>query len=252
MGGRLPDFLGVGAQKGGTTTLQRLLEQHPGAYLPAAKELHYFSLHLARGQAWYRQAFAAARPEQRCGEITPYYLFHPAAPARIQALLPQARLIVLLRDPVERALSQVFHSRRLGLEPLGLEQALAAEALRLEGAEAVLAAADGRHRSHQEHSYLARSRYEQQLPRFEALFPAEQLLVLRSEDLFAQPGRVWGQVLAFLELEPLPLPPLAQPANTGRGEAAAVPAAVRQALREQLQPTYGWVASRYDITWPHP
>lgn len=252
MGGRLPEFLGIGVQKGGTTSLQRLLEQHPGAFLPAAKELHYFSLYYACGEAWYRQAFAAARPEQRCGEITPYYLFHPAAPARIQALLPQVRLIVLLRDPVERALSQVFHSRRLGLEPLELEQALAAEPLRLEGAEAVLAAADGRHRSHQEHSYLARSRYEQQLPRFEALFPAEQLLVLRSEDLFAQPGRVWEQVLAFLELEPLPLPPLAQPANAGRGEAAAVPEGLRQALREQLQPTYDWAASRYGITWPHP
>jgi hypothetical protein len=226
MGGRLPEFLGVGVQKGGTTTLQLLLEHHPSAFLPAAKELHYFSLHYERGEAWYRESFAAAHSHQRCGEITPYYLFHPAAPARIQALLPQARLIVLLRDPVERALSQVFHSRRLGLEPLELEPALAAEAQRLVGAEAVLAAADGRHRSHQEHSYLARSRYEQQLPCFEALFPAEQLLVLRSEDLFAQPEWVWGQVLAFLHLEPWPLPLLDRPANAGRGEAAAVPPAL--------------------------
>ena len=250
--GRLPEFLGVGVQKGGTTTLQRLLEQHPGAFLPAAKELHYFSLHFDRGEAWYREQFAAASPGQRCGEITPYYLFHPLASARIQALLPQARLIVLLRDPVERALSQYFHSRRLGLEPLELEQALAAEAQRLAGAEMVLAAVNGRHRSHQEHSYLARSRYEQQLQRYEALFPAEQLLVLRSEDLFAEPERVWGQVLTFLELEPVPLPALAQPANAGRGEAQAMPEALRQQLRDQLHPTYGWIASRYGITWLHP
>ena len=250
MGGRLPEFLGVGVQKGGTTTLQRLLEQHPGAFLPAAKELHYFSLHYALGEDWYREQFAQAGAQQRCGEITPYYLFHPLAPARIQALLPQARLIVLLRDPVERALSQYFHSLRLGLEPLELEPALAAEAQRLAGAEAALAAADGRHRSHQEHSYLARSRYEQQLPRLEALFAAEQLLVLRSEDLFAQPERVWEQVLTFLGLEALPLPPLAQPANAGQGESAKLPQRLRQALREQLQPTYGWVESRYGITWP--
>ncbi len=250
MGGRLPEFLGVGVQKGGTTTLQSLLEQHPGTFLPAAKELHYFSLHYALGEDWYREQFAQADAQQRCGEITPYYLFHPLAPARIQALLPQARLIVLLRDPVERALSQYFHSRRLGLEPLELEPALAAEAQRLAGAEAVLAAADGRHRSHQEHSYLARSRYEQQLPRLETLFPAEQLLVLRSEDLFAQPERVWEQVLTFLELEALPLPPLAQPANSGQGEAAKLPERLRQALREQLEPTFGWVESRYGIIWP--
>ena len=120
MGGRLPDFLGLGVQKGGTTTLQRLLEQHPGAFLPDAKELHYFSLHFAQGEAWYRAQFAAARSDQRCGEITPYYVFHPQAPDRVQALLPQAHLIVLLRDPVERVLSQYFHTQRLGLEPLPL------------------------------------------------------------------------------------------------------------------------------------
>ena len=250
MGGKLPEFLGVGVQKGGTTTLQRLLEQHPSAFLPAAKELHYFSLHYALGEGWYRVQFAEAGAQQRCGEITPYYLFHPAAPARIQALLPQARLIVLLRDPVKRALSQYFHSRRLGLEPLELEPALAAEPQRLAEDEAALTAAGGRHRSHQEHSYLARSRYEQQLPRLEALFAAEQLLVLRSEDLFAQPEQVWGQVLTFLGLEALPPPPLAQPANAGQGEAAKAPQRLRRALREQLQPTYGWVESRYGIIWP--
>ena len=116
MHGQLPDFLGIGVQKGGTTTLQRLLEQHPDLFLPKQKELHYFSLHYGKGEAWYRQQFAAAAPQQRCGEITPYYVFHPQAPQRIHALLPQAKLILLLRDPVERALSQFAHSRRLGLE----------------------------------------------------------------------------------------------------------------------------------------
>ncbi len=246
----LPDFLGIGVQKGGSTSLQRLLEQHPGAHMAASKELHYFSLHYAAGDGWYRQQFADAAPGQRCGEITPYYVFHPAAPERIGALLPQVKLIVLLRDPVERALSQVFHSVRLGLEPLPLEQALAAEAERLAGAAALLQAADGRHRSHQEHSYLARSRYEQQLPRWQALFAPEQLLVLRSEDLFRNPAPVWERVLQFLGLAPLPLPAQAAAANAGRGEAAAVPAALRQQLRRQLEPTYAWVARTYGIHWP--
>jgi hypothetical protein len=246
----LPDFLGIGVQKGGSTSLQRLLEQHPGAHMAASKELHYFSLHYAAGDGWYRQQFADAAPGQRCGEITPYYVFHPAAPERIRVLLPQVKLIVLLRDPVERALSQVFHSVRLGLEPLPLEQALAAEAERLAGAEALLQAADGRHRSHHEHSYLARSRYEQQLPRWQALFAPEQLLVLRSEDLFRNPAPVWERVLQFLGLAPLPLPAQAAAANAGRGEAAAVPAALRQQLRRQLEPTYAWVARTYGIRWP--
>jgi hypothetical protein len=249
MTGGLPDFLGIGVQKGGTTTLQRLLEQHPGACLPAAKELHYFSLHYGQGEDWYRQHFAGAASSQRRGEITPYYLFHPAAPQRIRALLPQVKLVVLLRDPVERALSQYFHSVRLGLEPLALEPALAAEEERLAGAEPALQAADGRHSSHQEHSYLARSRYERQLPAWEALFPSEQLLVLRSEDFFRSPAQLWPQLLCFLGLERCALPPLERPANAGRGEAAAVPVATRRKLRAQLECTYQWAAQRYGIGW---
>ena len=244
-----PRFLGIGTQKGGTTTLQRLLEQHPQVYLPPAKELQFFSLHFSRGVGWYGQHFSEARPGQCSGEITPYYLFHPQAPQRIAGLLPQVRLLVLLRDPVERALSQVFHSQRLGFEPLDVEEALAAETLRLEGAEVVLQAADGRHRSHQEHSYLARSRYEQQLERYHAQFGAEQLLILRSEDLFCDPEPVWSRVLSFLQLPALPLPQLPR-ANAGAGEALAVAPALRQRLRQQLEPTYEAMAQRYGLCWP--
>lgn len=141
-----------------------------------AKELHFFSLHHHWGEAWYLQQFVAAQPQQRCGEITPYYFCYPQAPARIQSLLPHVKLFVLLRDPVERTLSQYFQACRLGLEPLELKAALVAEPERLAGAEAVLAQPDGKHLSHQEQSYLSRSRYEQQLERYEALFPAKQLL----------------------------------------------------------------------------
>ena len=245
----LPEFIGLGVQKGGTTTLHRLLEQHPGVFLPATKELHYFSLHYIHGEDWYRQQFAPAHRGQRCGEITPYYVFHPEAPARVHALLPHAKLIVLLRDPVARTLSQYFHSRRLGLESLPLEQALAAEPQRLMGSRETVRTPDGRHRSHQEHSYLSRSRYEQQLPAWQALYPAEQLLVLRSEDLFEQPALVWERVLKFLDLPVIPLPALTAPANAGRGEAASVVPDLRQSLRDRLQPTYAWVSERHGLEW---
>ena len=249
MSGRLPDFLGLGVQKGGTTTLHRLLERHLSVFLPPVKEVHYFSLHFAEGDAWYRHQFAPAAQEQRCGEITPYYLFHPEVPKRVHALLPKARLIVLLRDPVERALSQYFHSRRLGFEPLRLEEALAVEPDRLSSAAAVLRVANGKHQSHQEHSYLSRSRYDQQIPAWEALYPAAQLLVLRSEDLFSRPAEIWLRVLEFLELPGCPLPEMVTPANAGRGESSAVSEEVRHHLRELLQPTYEWAAERYHVEW---
>jgi hypothetical protein len=250
MGRFRPDILGLGVQKGGTTTLHALLQQHPQLYLPRCKEVHYFSLHHSLGDAWYADQFAQATPDQRLVDITPYYLFHPLAPERIRALAPAVKMVVLLRDPVERTLSQLFHSQRLGMEPLSLEQALAAEPERLRGAEAELAAG-GRHRSHQEHSYLARSRYELQLARYEALFPAEQLLLLRSEDLFnasSHSAEVWLRLLAFLELEPIPMPPIPR-ANAGRGEAASVPPQLRQQIRSLLRPTYAVMDQRYGLRW---
>lgn len=249
MTGRNPDFLGVGTQKGGTTSLQKALERHPNVFLPRSKELHYFTLHSSQGVAWYRAQFAAATATQQCGEITPYYLFHPEAPHRIHALLPAVRLIVLLRDPVERALSQVFHARRLGFEPLELEAALAAEPERLAGADQRLATPGSRDDSHQKHSYVSRSRYELQLARYEALFDPQQLLVLRSEDLFAEPERIWQQIQAFLGLAPVPLPAPLERANAGQGEAAAVSPSIRSRLRDQLAPTAAAIRSRYGFDW---
>lgn len=247
MGMARPGFLGLGVQKGGTTTLDALLRQHPSLALPRSKELQYFSLHYGLGDAWYAGQFAAARPEQRIGEITPYYIFHPLAAERIHALVPDARLIVLLRDPVERALSQLFHSRRMGLEPLEPESALAAEPERMAAAEEVVLAG-GRHRSHQEHSYVSRSRYELQLARYEALFPAKQLLLLRSEDLFRSASEVWERLLQFLALESMPMPALPR-ANAGQQEADAVPSRLREQLRQQLSVTYAVMARRYGMEW---
>jgi hypothetical protein len=246
---RLPDFLGLGVQKGGTTTLHRLLLDHPEVFLPEQKEVHYFSLHYRRGPAWYASHYEAVAAGLCCGDITPYYLFHPEAPGRLKALLPAARLIVLLRDPVERSLSQVFHARRLGLEPLDLEAALAAEPQRLAGAEAVLARPDGRHGSHQEHSYLGRSRYERQLPGWQALFAPEQLLILRSEDLFTDPASAWERLQSFLGLTPVPWAGALPRANAGGGELATVPPQLRAWLREQLAPTYRAMEADYGLCW---
>ena len=236
---RLPHFLGLGTQKGGTTSLQQLLEQHPGVYLPPCKEVHYFSQHAEKPARWYAEHYRDARRGQRRGDITPFYLFHPDVPARISALLPQARMIVLLRDPVERALSQVFHARRHGFETLEVADALAAEPERL---------ASGNAYSFQKHSYVARSRYLEQLDRYEALFPQRQLLVLKSEDLFTNTLAAWEKIQAFLRLRPVPLPELPR-ANAGSGEANSVPAVVRAQLRDALSTTASGVKQRYGIDW---
>ena len=240
MAAPLPEFLGLGTQKGGTTTLHRLLGQHPDIYLPACKEVHFFDLTYDAGEGWYRNHFADAKPHQTCGEITPFYLFHPDVPGRIYQHIPNARLIVLLRDPVERAISQVFHAQRLGFEPLPIDEALAAEQSRL---------ATGDPYSFQKHSYLSRSRYLEQLDRYEALFPREQLLILRSEDLFSTPEKIWQKLLSFLELKPMNWPGALPRANAGDGLGDRIDPDLRQQLRQQLAETVAGVRSRYGITW---
>lgn len=237
---RLPHFLVLGTQKGGTTSLQKLLERHPGVFLPPCKEVHYFSLHADQPASWYAAHYADARLGQRRGDITPFYLFHPQAPERIHRLIPRVRLIALLRDPVERALSQVFHAQRHGFETLAVNDALAAEPARL---------ASGDPYSFQKHSYLARSRYLEQLERYEALFPRRRLLVLKSEDLFNDTAVVWKRIQHFLRLRSRPLPIALPRANAGQGEADQVDPAIRTALRTSLAATASGVKARYGIDW---
>lgn len=247
---RLPQFLCLGAQKAGTTTLHHMLAAHPQVFLPPGKEVHFFSLHYQLGPAWYAAHFEQALPEQHLGEITPYYLFHPLAPARIAALLPEVRCIALLRDPVERCLSHYFHARRLGFEDLTLPEALAAESSRLEGALLRLSVGDGRDLAHQELSYLSRSRYDEQLVRYDHLRQQGRLLILRSEDLFAKTSQCWQQIQHFLRLDPQPLRSSLNPANAGQGEADRVDSALRWQVRQALMGTYAVLDERYGLHWP--
>lgn len=240
MAAPLPDFLGLGTQKGGTTTLHRMLGGHPDVFLPACKEVHFFDQNYSAGEPWYRNHFANSQPHQVCGEITPFYLYHPEVPSRIHDLLPQARMVVLLRDPVERTISQVFHARKRGFEPLDPAAALAAEPGRLQSGDPI---------SLQKHSYLSRSRYLEQLDRYEALFPQEQLLILRSEDLFSNPESIWSELLNFLRLKPFPWPGELPRANAGDRRGDALDPALRKQLRKQLAETVAGVQSRYGITW---
>ena len=103
--------------------------------------------------------------------------------------------------------------------------------------------------SFQKHSYLSRSRYLEQLDRYEALFPREQLLILRSEDLFSTPERIWQKLLSFLELKPMNLLGALPRANAGDGLGDRIDPAIRQQLRQQLAETVAGVESRYGITW---
>lgn len=209
----LPTFLIIGAQKAGTTSLQDVLQEHPAVGSPFKKEPAYLTHFMHRPLRWYRSHFPlyaeAARIKRRLGvpmqvgEATPYYLFHPTASIRARALIPDAKLVAILRNPIDRAHSQHNHEVVLGYEHLPFEEALAAEEDRLAGEEErlarnVLATSE----AHAHYSYASRGRYAEQLERWQAAFGAERLLVLISEEFWADPAGEAVKVQEFLGLPP--------------------------------------------------
>jgi hypothetical protein len=212
----VPDVLIIGAMKSGTSSLHYYLTQHPQVVRPLRKEVHYFDLNFARGEPWYRANFGRADAIGLNLDSSPYYLFHPQVPQRAHALLPNARLIVLLRDPVRRAYSHYWHERDKGREPLSFEDAIAAEPERVEREHARLATGEiERSASHQYFSYLARGRYAEQLERWLQFYTREQLLVLRFEDLAREPLPVLNRTLDWLGLPAMASARL-EPRNTRR------------------------------------
>lgn len=208
----LPDFLIVGAQKAGTTALYSYLRRHPTIVGPWWKEVSFFDRHFWRGESWYRGHFPSrlqtwlvrrrTRVDPVAGEASPGYLFHPFAPERVRRLLPDARLIALLRDPVDRALSHYHHEVALGRESLTFEEAIEREPDRMSGELERMR--DPAYFSHAwwNFTYLGRGRYAEQLARWLAVFPHEQLLILPSEELLEQPARTYARVLEFLGAPP--------------------------------------------------
>lgn len=198
----LPDFVVIGAQKAGTTSLFSYLCEHPLVRPGLAKEVHFFDNNFARGPGWYRAHFPQApRQDRRIGEATPYYMFHPLAPARMAATIPDAKLIVVLRNPVDRAYSHYHHEVRGGTETHSFEEALTLEAQRLDGeAERMREDPNFHSAAHQQYSYVSRGIYVDQLRTWHELFPKEQVLVLGAERLFKEPSRVICRVFEFLGL----------------------------------------------------
>jgi hypothetical protein len=194
-----PEFLIVGAQRSGTTSLAAWLDRHPEAWIAPGKELHYFDRRFDEGPAWYRGLFAQAPPSKRRGEATPYYLFHPLCPRRAADECPDVRLVAVLRDPTERAISGYHHALRHGREHLPLAEALDAEEARL-AADMRTVLAGGHGQRHQWNSYVARGLYAEQLRRWREALPDAPLHVVFFEDLVRRPEETLAALCAFLEI----------------------------------------------------
>ncbi len=172
--------------------------------MPEVKEVHFFDLKYNNGFEWYTSVFPNVKGKIT-GEATPYYLFHPAVPGRVKKDLPNIKLIVLLRNPVDRAYSHFIHSKKEKVETeKSFEYVLQLESERLKDAENRLATGEiQRHISHQHHSYLTRGFYSEQIARWLKYFPKDQFLFIQSEDFFSAPQEHLNSVFHFLKLNPI-------------------------------------------------
>ncbi len=241
-----PDLLVVGAKRGGTTSLWRYLDDHPGVLptFPQAENIkgtYFFDENWGCGVDWYRSHFpTAARrrlTERRLGyrpvtfEASPYYLFHPHAPARAARVVPDALVVALLRDPVERAFSH-WKERRNHTEDLSFVDALAAEADRTDGVEAAMLADPTLISvAHRHQTYVAQSRYAPMLERWFEAFGRDQVLVGAAEDFYADPQAFVDQVTDRLSL---PRRDLGTPEPFNAEPGADMDQAVRRHLTEML------------------
>jgi hypothetical protein len=260
----LPDFLIIGAKRGGTTSMFHHLIAHPQVLglFPSARRLpmraerkgvHQFDARADTGAWWYRSNFPSAPYRSvvarrtggpvRTGEATPYYLFHPHAAGRAGAIVPGARIIVLLRDPVDRAYSHYHEQRRRGHEELAtFEEAVEAEPRRLAGEhERLVQDPTATSFAHEHQSYVTQGRYLEALDPWLRAFPAAQVHVVRSEDLYVDTQTTYDRVLDFLGLPRYVLP---DPGPMNGTSSPPLPVGLRRRLAAELAPSTAALEAR--------
>ncbi len=194
---RKPDFLVIGAQKAGTTTIHNWLATQPNLCLPGIKETHYFSHsnRYSKGPGWYKKQFKRCAENVLIGEVDPDYLYMPDTVENMAVSLDSPKFIVIFREPIKRAFSHYRMSRRRGYENLNFLDAINAEKERM--------GVGGIH-SIEHHSYISRSLYSPQVKRFISAFPESKFYFVKFEDLFSVTNRknIFTDICQFIGFLP--------------------------------------------------
>ncbi|MGC9502458.1 tetratricopeptide repeat protein [Baaleninema sp.] len=193
-----PDFIVIGAQKCGTTSLYYYLNEHPNLFLSLNKEIHFWSINYDKGLDWYLAHFPPV-PESEyllTGEASPTYLDFPEAAERLAREFPKMKLIVLLRNPADRAISHYYHWVRLGKEERSLTTAIEQQLQEISSLKNPFGLRD---------RYIIRGLYVEFLKHWFKFFPREQFLVLESERFDREPSTILQQTHQFLGVAPVPL-----------------------------------------------
>jgi Sulfotransferase domain len=235
----LPAFLIIGTMRGGTSSLFKYLESHPDTAASLRKEVNYFTRYWDKGPDWYRAHFPITR-RRLAFEASPNYLFHPLAAARAAQTVPDAKLIVLLREPAARARSHYDHMARLGFERRSFTRALQSESRMVRDALARF--------EEDEHlwqpmflrySYMTRGYYAGQLEKWLSCFSIENILVLWSEDFFVRPYEALDTISQFLWIRPRKF--------SGVDRNYSIPAVLRKDARDRnMDALPEWVIARFE------
>ena len=259
----LPDYLLIGTKRGGSTSLFKYLSRHPNVLpmWPAvenAKKTYFFDRYWDRGTDWYRAHFPTARQRAKVetstgskaitGEAAVNYMFNPVVLPRVKECLPHVKVIVLLRNPVDRVWSHYHERFNAGTETLSFRDALDAEEERLAGEVERMTADTGYYSERYDFcSYKARGRYLEHLGPWIDAFPPEQLHILRSEDMYADPVQSVIEVQRFLGLPEVPITahrynylPADTLDPTMRAELSAYYRPHVAALEERLGRSFNW------------
>ncbi len=201
----LPDFMIIGTQKGGTTSLYKGLAKHSDIkHNYVVKELDFFDEDYSRGEIWYRSNFPKRKKGILYFEGTTHYLYNPLVPKRVKGMLPNVKVIALLRNPIDRAYSSYKHQVRAGRESLSFEDAIESESKRLSGEKDRLLADPSYISYNYNHfSYIERGKYINQVNNWLEYFSEKQMLILSSEDFFQDTDGSLKQICDFLEVKHL-------------------------------------------------
>jgi len=223
----LPSFIIIGAGRAGTTSLYAYLISHPNVLPGVKKETVFFNYAYHTNLDWYRMYFPTISEQEKVknqrgqkimitGEATPSYLIDPLVPKRILEMLPNVKLIVLLRNPIDRAFSHYHHNVYFGIEKLPFEQAIKKESERINKsfeelkkekfigndnfASYFLRLLTFKTKNYFRFSYLQSGKYYEHLKNWMMIFPKKQLMIIKSEDFFDDTINVFKHVQDFLDL----------------------------------------------------
>lgn len=241
-----PSFLIIGAMRCGTTSLYRYLCDHPRIVTATRKEVHFFDHNYLSGMDWYMPYFASrfeklpekAHPLRRLtGEASPSYMLNPLAARRAAKHLPNAKIIAILRNPVDRAVSHYHHGLRRKYEPLSIEEAIDLEQERIQGErEKLLRQEVQRSEPFQHFTYCTRGHYMEQIEEWLKYYRRENVHIVLSEEFYADPNRELRRVAEFLGLEPGPERPSEERRKFNYFEYEEIKPGTRERLIEYFRP----------------